>query len=138
MTKQTDLPVRAEVKTAKPRESDMIAIREEENQLFADATAVVRDAIQFYDLGFDEEEVPEEWIKALGEEEAVKRFRRVKAGQKSAKEAPIGVKVAMSVATSIIKARGNERSGPKLNVNVAIFPSLEEYPQYDEIPVKDD
>lgn len=122
----------------KPTRDDFIAIKEEEDALLKDSLEVLHGALNFAELPFDAVEPPQEWIDLLGEEDAHKKFRLIKAGQMSAKDAPVGVKVATSLATGIIKARATEKAAPRLSVNVITLPTLEAAKSYDEMSLDED
>jgi len=83
----------------------------------------------------DEADIPEEWVKTHGKKKAKEKFRVARAAMMSQKEAPVGLKQAVQVATGIIKARSHEKTGPRiLNLNLVEMPQV--VIQYPETEVK--
>lgn len=83
----------------------------------------------------DEADIPEDMVKKHGKEKAKKVFRVARAAMLPNKEAPVGLTLAAKVATGIIKARSNEKTGPKiLNLNLVEMPQV--VIQYPETEVK--
>lgn len=113
------------------RESASAAVdrlKEIELELLEKANVIVQDAMSFYELDDAAKEPPPGWIDKYGEDEAWRRFRRVIAGQASGAFAPIGVKVATNVMTSIIKKSKEEDRSPQLNIRVAELQLAINYP----------
>lgn len=102
-----------------------------ESEVFEEALQGARDTMRYYSLPDDATVPPEQWVSALGEEQAWFRFRRVKAGQTKASETPIGAKFATAVMTGTLRNRDEQQRAPQLNVAVV---RLREVPQV-EFPV---
>lgn len=94
----------------------MDLLRKIDDKLMMRAAEVTTDLLSFDELSFGATEPPEEWVEELGQEEADRRFRRVKAGQMGASQAPMGAKAAVSIATSGMTSRANAGKGLTLNV----------------------
>jgi hypothetical protein len=83
----------------------------------------------------DDSLIPEDWVKKHGPKKAKEKYRVARAALLPNKEAPVGLSQAVKVATGIIKARANEKSGPKiLNLNLVEMPQV--IIQYPETEVK--
>jgi hypothetical protein len=97
-----------------------------EDQVLADAINVVSHALNFADMGFDEEGkavTPESW-DALSVSEKAKRIRLAQASWLPSSEAPYGLKLSFDAMIGIIKARAAKESGTRvLNIENATFPS---------------
>lgn len=80
-------------------------------------------AIDFIHLDpADPAKVPPEWIEELGPKEATLRHRAAMAGMMSAKEAPVGLKLAAQMVTGIVKARSAEQANTGgLNIGTVVF-----------------
>lgn len=98
-------------------------IRAMEEKLFEQSMTVVTGAMSFADLPFEAQEAPDEWVEELGSQEAADRkFRQIKAGQMSSKDAPAGVKVATGVLMGIMKARQQRNTaGSSINVQMVLL-----------------
>lgn len=101
-------------------------LRRLEAEVQMQALSMVADTLKFADIDPERpNEVPEDWKEELkGDPEALKRRQRVaKSGWMNAKEAPVALSIAKSVAMGISKARGLENSGDKvLNVSIVQLP----------------
>lgn len=84
-----------------------------EDQLLEETLAVTRDVVNFGDISPDDDAPPEEWVREVGVERAMKRFRHMRAAWCGSKTAPVALGIAASVATKIIKARSVERAAPR-------------------------
>lgn len=116
-------------------------LRELENELLAQSLGQVRDGLAWPEVAKeldpkDETEIPEEWVQQLGKKKAREKFRVARANILPAKDAPMGLKQSVQLATGIIKARAHEKTGPKiLNINLVEMPQM--VVQYPETEVKD-
>ncbi len=106
------LPKRAQASAAIDR------LKEIESELLEDAAGIVKNAMLFHTINRDAEAPPQEWIDMLGPEEAMSKFRQIKAGWERSGDAPIGVKVATNIASSILKKTRDEDRSPILNAKV--------------------
>jgi hypothetical protein len=97
-----------------------------EDQVLADAISVVSHALNFADMGFDEngnKVIPEAWDD-LPEPEKEKRIRLAAASWLPSSEAPYGLKLSFDAMIGIIKSRAAKESGTRvLNIENATFPS---------------
>ena len=107
-----------------------------QDKIYAQAHAILEGVQAFADVKPDDKEPPPEWIAQLGEKEAWKKFRLAQYGIMSAKEAPVGIKVAEHIATSIARTKAMERA-PVANLNVAIVHVHGEKKQYPKIEVEE-
>lgn len=93
-------------------------LRSVENDIFRKALEVVDGAISFVEL--DPENplaIPQEWIDELGDDKAARKHNAATAALRSAKEAPMGLKIAENMASNIIRARASEKQA---QVNIGI------------------
>lgn len=106
-----------------------------EDELLLESLTTLRDAMAFRDIEPDATEPPVEW-RDLAPEERMKRLRVARMAHMPSKDAPVGLKLANNLAVGIIKARAQEKGGPKtLNVQVV---RLEMAPaQYPELTVEE-
>ena len=114
---------------AKMRDSELAEIEDEaklarerlrsiENDIFRKALEVVDGAISFNELDPENPlEIPQEWIDELGDERAFRKHNAATAALRSAKEAPMGLKIAENMASNIIRARASEK---QTQVNIGI------------------
>ena len=84
-----------------------------ENDLFNKSSEVLEGALLFADLAPGATEPPEEWFARYGVDKATRLFRTAQYATMSAKEAPVGIKVAESIARGVMKARSMEKTAPK-------------------------
>ena len=110
-----------------------------EQQLLDRSVEVLDGALAFTELKLDADGnvfMPPEWPRKYGADEAERRFVAAKGAMMSAKEAPVGLAVAKSLATGIIKARSIQKGGT-VSLNVAV---LVQQPQadYPVVQVRDD
>lgn len=97
-------------------QKDHDLLEQYEQSLLRSSAMVAADAMDFSSIPFDAEFPPQAWIDELGEVNAWSKFRRVKAGQMPSSEAPIGVKAALSITTSLIRSRAIQSGKTVLNV----------------------
>lgn len=94
-------------------------LRSIEDKIFDSSVKVIEDMHSARDIDPAEPEPPAHWVRALGAEEAAKRFRVAKAAWLSANKAPVFLSLATKTAAAIMKARANQASGPReLNLQV--------------------
>lgn len=105
-------------------------IKVAEDRVLAQSLEILEGLMDFSLLGFDEmgqvdpETVPFEW-RLLSDSEKARKIRLAKFGMLSSADIPHGAKLAHATAMGIIKARAQEKSGPKtLNLEVSTFPTL--------------
>lgn len=84
-----------------------------ETKLFEKSGEILEGALLFADIAPDAEEPPQEWFDRYGVEKATRMFRLAKYATMSAKEAPVAIKVAESIARGVMKARSMKESAPK-------------------------
>ncbi len=106
-------------------------LQEVQDEILERSLFVTDGAVRFSEVEEGAVMPPQEWIDELGEEKALIRFRAAKAGWKSAKEAPVGIKVAMQMASTIIKAKAMEQA-PARTLNVALVHWSTPLPQFPE------
>lgn len=114
-------------------------LRSLEDDLLLEATQVIQGANYFYKLSDEDiknDSPPPGWVKELGEEAAKERFRLAKYALMSAKDAPVGMKMALQVQGSITKARATEKMGSRV-MNVQIVRMPEAIVDYPELEVGD-
>lgn len=116
-----------------------------EDEVLAESISIVKDCLNFADLGFDQEDnpiTPESW-DALPFEEKERKLRLARATWMPAGDVPFGIKLAHASMMGIIKARATKESGTKtLNIEYASFPApaplaKKEYNDEDVIDVTD-
>lgn len=107
-----------------------------ENEMLEECLEVVHSVAEFAEVDPDSlEEVPADLIASVGLKAAEKIHRLRKYGLMSAKEAPVGIKIAAQMATGIMRARATEKGGNKsLNINVVQF-AVPVPDQYEEVEV---
>lgn len=111
-------------------------LRAIEDQLLQDSIAIVSDTMRFPQIDPNDATVNPEWIKELGYEKATERDRVARYGLMSAKEAPVGIKVAQAISSSIIKARSVEKAGPR-SLNIAVVQMTAPPPIFRELELED-
>jgi hypothetical protein len=87
-------------------------VKKIEDGLLLKSMEVVDGVLDFYSI--DPEEDMPEWFEKKHGKDAKRKWRLAVAGNKSAKEAPVAVKVSTQVAMGIVRARATEKSGPKI------------------------
>lgn len=94
-------------------------IRQTEDQVFLRAAKVMEGTLAFDEIDPEQPDPPEEWVRKLGHEEAVRRLRVAKYSLMSAKDAPVALAIAKSIYTSALKAKASS-AGAARALNVAI------------------
>jgi hypothetical protein len=90
---------------------------------------IVRDAMEFDSVHPGTSYPPQQWVDKMGEEAALRKLRRVLAGQLPTKDAPVALKIALAIAGSTI--RGKEAAAnPKIAVSLVQMPQPGNPPQY--------
>lgn len=89
-------------------------LRKAQKKLLDKSTRVIEDALLFRDIDPGSQVPPEEWVTKLGQVEAERRFRVAQAAWMSAKEAPVGFKIAKDVFVGISKALSSDNGAPKI------------------------
>lgn len=119
------------------RSDQLEKIRSLEDELLSESLGVVRDAIGFDQLPEDATGPPQEWIEAMGLPAALRRYRRTMAGWRNQKTAPVGIGIAGSFATKVIKARSVERAEPR-PLAIVIMPATQQPQRVFEVRDVDD
>jgi hypothetical protein len=126
------------VRTFNEKKAQDDRIRSIEDQLLEQTLTVLRDSLAFRDIDEGETGIPDEWMKELNDAgEARKRLRIANAAHKSAKEAPIGLAIAKSVAVGIVRARATEKGAPKVLNLTMVELTVQPPPQLEEMEVED-
>lgn len=87
-------------------------IREVEDRLLSKSLQQIERALDWDSLNGDEREPPPGWTP--------EQFRVARAAMMSAKDAPVGLKMAQNIAIGIVKARATEKAAPRnLNIQIA-------------------
>lgn len=89
-------------------------LAKKQQEIFEQASKVTEDVLLFRDLDPTAKEPPPEWVRELGEKDAWKRFRVALSAWMSAKEAPVGIKVAKELVVGISKALGESAQAPRV------------------------
>ena len=105
-----------------------------EDDLLENSLTVLNDSLKFSEIDPGGAAPPPEGVEELGEKKAQARFRIAQASWMSAKEAPVGIKVAAQVATGILKARAAERQGPR-ELNVSFVQMTAPMPQFKKVVI---
>ncbi len=100
-------------------------LKEIEQNILGSALQVVSHVMDFAQIDPTAEAPPEVWIEEMGEIAAWKRWRVARAGWVSAKEAPVGIKVATQIASAGIKAHAERVEPRRLNVNLITVQSTD-------------
>ncbi len=106
-------------------------LQEIQDQLLEQSLSVVQASVSFSEIEEASKAPPPEWIAELGEDRAWTRWRIAQASWRSAKDAPVGIKVAAQMAVGILKAKATEKAAPK-TLNVALLNWPGQLPQYVE------
>lgn len=99
-----------------------------EDDLLERSLTTVQDALAFQEIDPEQASPPLAWVEELGPKAAERRLRLAKAAWMSAKDAPVGLKVAKDMAAGIIRARSAEQAAPRLAVAVQVVTSSAQYP----------
>ena len=110
-----------------------------EADLFQQAMQVTLDSLKAFEVTFDQEEPPQEWVDQLeysypgkGYELAMVKLRTAQAGSLNKKDAPIAIQVAQAITVGISRSRAQLNAGPKtLNVQLVQLPAsvMPEFPE---------
>lgn len=121
-----------------PGDSEAERVAAIEDRVYATSLAIVDDMNHWAEVEPDTEEPPEQWVRELGRDGAIRRLRVAKASWMPLKDAPIGISASKSIVSSMAKSRAIRDAGRgSLNLNVlAVFPTQAHV--YDELIVKDD
>lgn len=137
----TPLAVSPAAALARPEPEAFDKLRALEDEIHRRALVCLHDVSLWTDVEPDTkdrpgtQEPPQAWIDELGLEAARKRLRVAKSAWMSAKEAPIGIKVAKEVAVGIARARATEKGGgTTLSVQQVVFNA----PRYEVLEVSSD
>ncbi len=97
-----------------------------EDEVLANSIDIVQHALNFADLGFDDngkEQIPVEWL-SMPVREKEKRLRLAKAAWMPKADSPVGLTLAYNTMIGIIKARASKETGNRvLNIENAYFPA---------------
>lgn len=124
---------KAEIVPAK--QSSLARLDEIQDAVKQESFEVVSAVVSFAEIDPYATAPPESWVKQLGFARALKRFRLAQAGWLGAKEAPIGIKVAASIAGNVLKAQVGD--GDRRPLNMTFVKVTNALPQYDAIEVED-
>lgn len=110
-------------------------IEEMEGQLFEQSSTILTSALDAFELedGEFQAEPPTEWIELYGEKGAKKRFRAAKAALLNSASAPVALKIASQLVTTMTKAKADKQEAPNLNVVINLPPSVATSP--DDLPI---
>lgn len=140
-TQVINRPKRREISVEEKRER---VLKNLESDLLRQSMEVVSDTMRFREVApptvdpesgatlWDDDSVPEEWVRELGQEKAEERLRVARAGWMDKKTAPIGVQVAQVLAVGIIRSRATEKAGPR-TLNVQVVQMSAPLPQFPEL-----
>lgn len=103
----------AEIVPESDESSQIDRIKALEDEMLEEAMAVTKDVIDFGAIGPEDEAPPDEWVRELGAEKAMRRFRHMKAAWCGSKTAPVALGITASFVTKVIKARSVERAAPR-------------------------
>lgn len=99
-----------------------------------DAAEIVQDVLNYAKADNEEELPPHEMVERYGERVANERWRRMKHGMLSAKDAPMGIRLAMNIYTTSMRIK-SEKERPKLNAQVVML-NVAPQEQYEVIQVE--
>lgn len=109
-------------------------LRDIEEEVHEEAATVVHDAMAFCKIGPEDKEPPYEWVKALGMERAWERFKTAQYALLTAKEAPIGLRIAKDIMLGLARVRAREKVGPK-TLNMVVVQMSGTLPKFEEVEV---
>lgn len=96
-----------------------------EERLFSKSAEVLDDSLDFVALDPKTEQLDPKAIEGMSPERAERKRRTAIYAAQSAKDAPVGLKIAANVATSIARTRSMNGAGPKvLNIAVIQMPAM--------------
>ncbi len=110
-------------------------VRDVVHEIVDETVRVTKDSLYFASIDPQDDDPPAEWVKELGEKKALERLRTAKYALMGAKEAPVGLKIAASLAGSIIKAKSQERNIEN-NINIVKMFVSAPVPEYPELEVE--
>jgi hypothetical protein len=121
---------------AEKAESALEAIAD---SLYEDALGVIDDAMQFADVEPAElepgEAPPSKWVEQVGYEKAARRQRVARTAWMPKKDAPVGLSIALTMASSITAARAKSKEGPS-TLNVTYVQITGPEPTYEVVDVE--
>lgn len=108
-----------------------------EQSVLEDSLVVISSALRFHEVlepdGSPMTEIPDEWVEKFGEKGARERFIIARSACMSAKEAPVGLKMAQQTAVGAMAAlEKSKTSGVTFNLQ---FVKMVQPAVYDEIEV---
>lgn len=109
-------------------------LRDIEEEIHEEAATVIQDALAFAEINPEDKEPPHEWVKALGQEKAWRRFKTAQYALLTPKEAPIGVRIAKDIVLGLARVRAHEKLGPK-TLNMVVVQMTGTLPKFDEVEV---
>lgn len=93
------------------------ALKNIEEELLVASLTTMRDVDRFKEIPIipvDDCAIPKHWIEECGLDKARERYRVAYAGNMSAKDAPVALKIDMAMAVGIVKARAMSEAGPRV------------------------
>lgn len=106
-------------------------IRSIEDDILKKSSDIVDATLAFAEVDPSHKEPPEAWIRKLGYEKALQRFRVARSSWMSSKEGPVALRIAKEVFGSIVKARSVENSGQR-TLNVAFVEMSVPLPRFEK------
>ncbi len=111
-------------------------LRSIEDELLEESMSIIAGTLAFGEVDPEHpDDIPKGWLDHMTEEEATKKLRMAKYGLMSAKEAPVGIKVATQTGSSIIRARATEHAGPK-SLSLTMVSMTSPLPKWEEVIVE--
>jgi hypothetical protein len=104
------VPVDTSLTLADEKTKDLQSI---EDKLFDRSAEILEGALRFTEVNPTDTEPPAEWINEFGYTKAKRMLQSATTAWMSAKNAPVGIKVAESIARGVMKARSLEKAAPK-------------------------
>lgn len=121
----------------KPVLSGQAGLQALQDELLEESAAVVAGALRFAQILPTDRGPSAEWVERYGKAKADEMFRLAVYGQMTAKEAPVGLKIATATMTGIAKAQALTKKGPRvLNMTIAVIP-MGQAPVYPELIVEE-
>lgn len=108
------------------------ALQTIQDQILIKTGEIVSNGLSFAEIDPDAKEPPEKWVKEMGLQKATEKFRTARYNLMSAKEAPVGTKLAAQIYVGIVRAKATEKGGaPRLNIEKVIMveSAPREYPR---------
>ena len=119
------------------KSTELDHVRQIDRRLEQGVDEILDGAMKFADIAIGEKECPQEWVDAYGEEEAHKMFRLAQMAQMSAKDAPVGLKLAKELKVGMMAARAKEKHRPQ-TLNVALVKMAAPVPEFPVVEVQGD